>query len=213
MWHHIRLEPGGNFGVRIENGFTNVGVVRHHCAAVCELNGLVVQTAQNRTAALLVEKVASRAAKLLKQFLALLCQSALSTAAAGPVGIRTFVQHIDPADHLSVLIAAILRAEQMVVAWLSSRKPEAVVAARYHVVTDTKSWYRKAVNNVFRGHRQLDWLPHRNMERVDLPAAIRVLHFPHPLLTGNEYFHRISRRLLGGEVELRTPCKHDQHHE
>ncbi len=66
------------------------------------------------------------------------------------------------------------------------------------------------MKHVLRDQRELDRLVDRNVQRVDLVLAARMLGLPHPLLADDVDIHRVGRRRVHAEVDERAPDKHHQ---
>ena len=115
------------------------------------------------------------------------------------------------ANHARVLGAAVLGAEQMIGAGLGSAKPGHGVTAGYHVLLDSKVRDKEAVDDVLRGHDQLDVAADGHMQRVDFALAFGVLEFPHPLLGYDVDFGGIARRRTLLKVDHGSP--QEDHHE
>jgi hypothetical protein len=63
----------------------------------------------------------------------------------------------------------------------------------------------KVVDDVLRGHHQLDRAPDRQVQRVDLALSAPMLDFPHPLLADDVDPQGLRRRLEQPNVEVRAP--------
>src|SRR5437763_9136694 len=120
----------------------------------------------------------SGAAMLLEHLLPLLGQSSLPPAPTRPVVVIPPVKHIHPPDHRRMSGSAVFCAKQMVAAGFCGREPKSVIVAGHHIVLYAKGRNIKAVNHVFRCHRQLYWLAHWHVKFVDLTTAIRILNLP-----------------------------------
>ncbi len=117
----------------------------------------------------------------------------------------------DPADHPGVLRAAVLGAEEVVLAGLGRREPQRVVAAGNDVRLHAERGDEVAVDDVLGAHDQLHRPPDRHVQLVDLALPVHVLHLPHPLLADDVDLHRARRRTVEIEEDLRAPREH--HHD
>src|SRR5438552_6637010 len=108
--------------------------------------------------------------------------------------------------------AAVFSTEDVITARRRRLKPVSLVAARHDVVLQTKSGNIKTVNHVFTGESELNGLPSGYVQFIDLALPAGVLHFPHPLLTGDIDIERVpGRRRVVLKVKLRSPAEHHQH--
>src|SRR5580704_6630894 len=103
-----------------------------------------------------------------------------------------------------MVCAAILRTEKLVAARLSGTEPHGVVVARHNVHLYAESRNEKVVDNVFAGHHELDVAANWNVKFVDLPVAIGLLNFPHPLLADDVDVQGILRRMAEIDIDDRT---------
>src|SRR5271169_540310 len=68
----------------------------------------------------------------------------------------------------------------------------------------------KVVDDVFTGEHELDIAAHRDVKFVNLPVAVGLLNFPHPLLADDVDVQSVLRRVAEIDVDNRTPSKHGQ---
>ena len=70
--HDVALEICDDLRIWIHDRFADVGVIGNHPAPVVQLHWVPIEIAQHRTTSLLIQQVATAAAELLEQLLALL---------------------------------------------------------------------------------------------------------------------------------------------
>ena len=114
------------------------------------------------------------------------------------------------ADHPGVLRAAVLRAEEVVLARLGRVEPERRVAARDHVGLHAERRHEEGVDDVLGGRRQPHGPPDRHVQLVDLALPVGVLELPHPLLAHDVDVQGLGRRPGLREVDVRAPDEHHQ---
>src|ERR1700722_18947479 len=101
----------------------------------------------------------------------------------------------------------------MIDAGLSRLEPHRGIATRKHVLLDAECGHIKTVDHVLRGHDELDILPGRDVQFVDLVLPLDMLDFPHPLFRNDINFSRIGGRCTLLKKYDRSPNKERQHHE
>ena len=69
-----------------------------------------------------------------------------------PALIGNRFHHDDTTDHSGMLGPAILRTKNVIIAELCRLKPFACIFSRYDILLQSKSRYKKAMNDVLRGH-------------------------------------------------------------
>src|SRR5579864_8669272 len=87
----------------------------------------------------------------------------------------------DLTDHVGVIHAAELGAEKMIGPGLVHAEPEGFVAARQDVMFDPECGNREVMDDILRGHEELDVDTGGKMNRIDLPLSTIVLDLPHEL--------------------------------
>ena len=95
---------------------------------------------------------------------------------------------------------------------LRGMKPFGRIPAWHDILLDAECRQKKTVDHIFRSEQQLDRLPDRNVQFVDLTIAFRMLHFPHPLFSHDMQFHGIRRHPRHAVVNTRSPNE-DSHHD
>src|SRR5262249_19530741 len=130
-----------------------------------------------------------------------------AAAAAEPCLERARLHDHDAADHLRVLRAAILGAEEVEGPELRGFEPERGVPAGEDVLLDTKGRHVKAMDDVLRGHYEPHRLAEGDVELVDLALAAEVLRLPHPALADHVDRERVGRRLDHRGVHFRAPIE------
>ena len=106
-----------------------------------------------------------------------------------------------------MICAAILRAEEVILAGFGGFEPRFEITARQDVSVQTKVRDEETVDHVLRDESELYRPADRNVKLVDLALTFRVLKFPHPLLRDDVDLDCVGRRANGGEVEFDAPEK------
>src|SRR5277367_4820991 len=101
----------------------------------------------------------------------------------------------------------------MIGAGLRGFEPQRGVTAGQHVLLDAECGNIETVDYILRSHDELDVLPCRNVELVDLALAFDVFNLPHPLFSHDINLGRVGRRsALLKEYDC-APDEESQHHE
>ena len=106
--------------------------------------------------------------------------------------------------------AAVLGAEEVVLAHLGRREPGGGVAAGNRVLLGAERGHKETVDGVFRRHGEPHRPSHGNVQLVDFPLPPQVLEFPHPLLADDVDIQGVVRRPAFVEVDAGAPGEH--HH-
>ena len=81
------------------------------------------------------------------------------------------IERDDPSDHARVIGAAVLGAEQMIVAGMRRGEPQDRIAAGKNILLETKGWNVEAVDRVLRSHHELHRNTDGNMQLVDFATT------------------------------------------
>ena len=79
----------------------------------------------------------------------------------------------------------------MILARLRRREPLGRVTTRHDILFVAKAGHEEIVDHILRSHDQLHRLSDRNVQFVDLAAAVRMLDFPHPLFADDVDLGRV----------------------
>src|SRR4051794_4033436 len=197
-WHH-RLVAGDDLRLGHENRVSDVTVVSNHETHVLiflNWNGMSVDAFEPRGVNCLAALVTSRAVVTHKELLPLLGHRGTAALLRQPALVIGLLHDIDPAGHQRMVGAAILGAEEVMPSHLGGPEPERRVTSRQHVLLDPERRHEEAVDDVLRGHPELDSLTYRHMQLIDLGSPFRMLQVPHPLLADHGDFKSITRRLV-----------------
>src|SRR4030095_10082382 len=85
---------------------------------------------------------------------------------------------------------AVLIAIQVILPRLRRGKPKRRVVAGHDILLEPEGGNRKIMNHILGSHRECYANTHRYAELVDVTPSIRILNFPHPLLSYHEDFGR-----------------------
>src|SRR5271169_1620012 len=96
----------------------------------------------------------------------------------------------------------------MEAARLRGTEPHSIVMSRHGVHLHAERGDEKVVDDVFTGEHELDVAADGNVQLVDLPAAVGLLNFPHPLLADDVDVQSVLGRMAIIDVDDRTPAKH-----
>src|SRR5262249_17909593 len=151
-------------------------------AAVLQMDGAAEDAVERRRVHRRRRLVAAAATERAEQREAVLREARLLVAAAEPARVLGRRPDDDPAGHLRSRGAAVLSAEEAELAEPRRREPEPGVAARNDVLLEPERGNEEAVDRVLRRHQQAHRLAERDVQLVDLAAAVAVLQLPHPLL-------------------------------
>src|SRR5881628_425224 len=101
--------------------------------------------------------------------------------------------------------AAVLGAEKVIFACLSSFEPSHGISSWHYIRFGAESRHIETVDHVFGGHRQPNRTSDGNVQLIDLAAALQVLDLPHPLLADHVELQRPIGRAALLEKEARSP--------
>ena len=110
-----------------------------------------------------------------------------------------------------MLRAAVLRAEDRVLAGFGRFKPECRVAIGQHILLDPEGRHVEAVNHVGAGHAELHRLAGRHVQLVRGLDPVRIFELPVPLIAVYQDFVGIRGRRVHLDVHPEAPGKDDQH--
>ena len=113
-------------------------------------------------------------------------------------------------DHVGVLDAAVLAAEEVERAGPVGLEPVGRVARREDVHVDAEGRDEEVVDDVLGDHLQLHGLSEGDVQLVDLPRPVRMLHLPHPLLSGDPVLHGVVGRTHLVEEDPGAPPEEDE---
>ena len=207
---HDRLEARDDLGLWIHDRLPDVGLVGQDRAAALKLHRLAVHAGQHRSPPLRVPHVAGMADEILKQLRARGDRRIVGPSAAQPRLEVRRLHRDDRSNHSRVFRAAVLGAEEVVLAGLCRREPHRVVAAGNDVGLHAERGDEVAVEHILGAHDQLHGAPDGHVQLVDLALPVHVLHLPHPLLADDEDLHRARGRTV--EIEEHLGAPHEHHH-
>src|ERR1035437_5278381 len=205
MGRHERGISRLNMLRRIENLVTQVRIVHQHLRAVSQHQLRPVDTCEIWPACGGVAGVAGITTHAGEEAFAILRKRHAAGRLLRPLLVIRRRESGDGADHGRMICAAVLRAEEVILAGGRGFEPHRAVATGNHLALDAEVGDGEAVEDVLRDHGQLHGLSDGDMQGVNLVLSAGMLGLPHPLFPNDVDVHGIDRRIVDPEIEQRAP--------
>src|SRR6185503_20047970 len=194
----------------IENCIADESFVCELRLAVGERELRTVDIGEVRTTGVRASVVACGTAKAGEQALSVLRERCAARGTGEPVLVVVGSHDDDITDHVRVVSAAVLGAEQVIRAGCCGLKPNGGVATRNGLTLYAEGGNRETVEDVLGNKGELNSATCRNVERINFVLTTGVLCLPHPLLADDIDIHSVGGRSVDAEVDERAPDKHDE---